>query len=92
MLGRIGESFSPSLRKIHPQVVQISAGARHLRIAAEEPQSSVGVQPAVEEGSTTRCVGRVEHALLLEVLTNEGVGTMIRSDVDASCDVRLRAA
>ncbi|HEX8011881.1 MAG TPA: acetylglutamate kinase [Casimicrobiaceae bacterium] len=24
--------------------------------------------------------GRVEHALLLEVLTNEGVGTMIRSD------------
>jgi len=24
--------------------------------------------------------GRVEHALLLEVLTNEGVGTMIRAD------------
>jgi acetylglutamate kinase len=27
--------------------------------------------------------GRVEHALLLEVLTNEGVGTMIRADVAA---------
>ena len=26
--------------------------------------------------------GRVEHALLLEVLTNEGVGTMIRADDD----------
>jgi len=24
--------------------------------------------------------GRVDHALLLEVLTNEGVGTMIRAD------------
>jgi acetylglutamate kinase len=24
--------------------------------------------------------GRVEHALLLEVLTNQGVGTMIRAD------------
>ena len=24
--------------------------------------------------------GRVAHALLLEVLTNEGVGTMIRAD------------
>ena len=34
--------------------------------------------------------GRVEHALLLEVLTNEGVGTMIRSDVDDSRDVRNR--
>ena len=34
--------------------------------------------------------GRVEHALLLEVLTNEGVGTMIRSDVDDSRDVRAR--
>jgi acetylglutamate kinase len=34
--------------------------------------------------------GRVEHALLLEVLTNEGVGTMIRSDVDDSRDVRTR--
>jgi acetylglutamate kinase len=28
--------------------------------------------------------GRVEHALLLEVLTNEGVGTMIRADEPAS--------
>ena len=27
--------------------------------------------------------GRVEHALLLEVLTNEGVGTMIRADAAA---------
>src|SRR4029434_10934352 len=27
--------------------------------------------------------GRVEHALLLEVLTNEGVGTMIRADIAA---------
>jgi len=27
--------------------------------------------------------GRVEHALLLEVLTNEGVGTMIRADATA---------
>jgi acetylglutamate kinase len=26
--------------------------------------------------------GRVDHALLLEVLTNEGVGTMIRADAD----------
>jgi acetylglutamate kinase len=28
--------------------------------------------------------GRVEHALLLEVLTNEGVGTMIRADATAA--------
>jgi acetylglutamate kinase len=34
--------------------------------------------------------GRVEHALLLEVLTNEGVGTMIRAD-DAPA-VHARAA
>jgi len=34
--------------------------------------------------------GRVEHALLLEVLTNEGVGTMIRSDVDDPREVRAR--
>jgi len=34
--------------------------------------------------------GRVDHALLLEVLTNEGVGTMIRSDVEDSRDVRTR--
>jgi len=34
--------------------------------------------------------GRVEHALLLEVLTNEGVGTMIRSDVLDSREVRHR--
>ena len=32
--------------------------------------------------------GRVEHALLLEVLTNEGVGTMIRAD-DAPPRARL---
>jgi acetylglutamate kinase len=34
--------------------------------------------------------GRVEHALLLEVLTNEGVGTMIRADHTAP--VHARAA
>ena len=31
-------------------------------------------------GAAIRFDGRVEHALLLEVLTNEGVGTMIRAD------------
>ena len=37
---------------------------------------------AVKNGVKTSHVidGRVEHALLLEVLTNEGVGTMIRAD------------
>src|SRR4029077_12241940 len=35
--------------------------------------------------------GRVDHALLLEVLTNEGVGTMIRSDVEDSREVRTRS-
>ena len=35
--------------------------------------------------------GRVEHALLLEVLTNEGVGTMIRAD-DAAPVARARRA
>jgi acetylglutamate kinase len=34
--------------------------------------------------------GRVEHALLLEVLTNEGVGTMIRADVAGNAPVRRR--
>src|SRR4029078_6914648 len=34
--------------------------------------------------------GRVEHALLLEVLTNEGVGKMSRSDCEYSRDVRVR--
>ena len=32
--------------------------------------------------------GRVEHALLLEVLTNEGVGTMIRADNTPAVHVR----
>ena len=32
--------------------------------------------------------GRVEHALLLEVLTNEGVGTMISADDAGSRDAR----
>ncbi len=32
--------------------------------------------------------GRVEHALLLEVLTNEGVGTMIRADTAEPHDAR----
>jgi len=37
---------------------------------------------AVKNGVSSSHVidGRVEHALLLEVLTNEGVGTMIRAD------------
>ena len=37
---------------------------------------------AVKNGVASSHVidGRVEHALLLEVLTNEGVGTMIRAD------------
>jgi acetylglutamate kinase len=37
---------------------------------------------AVKNGVKTSHIidGRVEHALLLEVLTNEGVGTMIKSD------------
>ena len=34
--------------------------------------------------------GRVEHALLLEVLTNEGVGTMIRADDDRPRHARAR--
>ena len=38
---------------------------------------------AVKNGVTSSHIidGRVDHALLLEVLTNEGVGTMIRADV-----------
>jgi len=38
---------------------------------------------AVRNGVTSSHIidGRVEHALLLEVLTNQGVGTMIRADV-----------
>jgi acetylglutamate kinase len=37
---------------------------------------------AVKHGVASSHVidGRVAHALLLEVLTNEGVGTMIRAD------------
>ncbi|CAG0964931.1 acetylglutamate kinase [Burkholderiales bacterium] len=40
---------------------------------------------AVRHGVTSSHIidGRVEHALLLEVLTNEGVGTMIRADEPA---------
>jgi acetylglutamate kinase len=34
--------------------------------------------------------GRVEHALLLEVLTNEGVGTMIRADDTAPVHARAK--
>ena len=41
---------------------------------------------AVKNGVASSHVidGRVEHALLLEVLTNEGVGTMIRADTVAT--------
>jgi acetylglutamate kinase len=35
--------------------------------------------------------GRVEHALLLEVLTNEGVGTMIRADDPATATATAHA-
>jgi acetylglutamate kinase len=35
--------------------------------------------------------GRVEHALLLEVLTNEGVGTMIRADDPATATTNTTA-
>ncbi len=44
---------------------------------------------AVKNGVASSHVidGRVEHALLLEILTNEGVGTMIRAD-----DASLRCA
>ena len=34
--------------------------------------------------------GRVEHALLLEVLTNEGVGTMIRADATEPVHARAK--
>ena len=41
-----------------------------------------GAMEAVRNGVKSSHVidGRVEHALLLEVLTNEGVGTMIKAD------------
>jgi acetylglutamate kinase len=46
---------------------------------------------AVKNGWRARIIdGRVEHALLLEVLTNEGVGTMIRAD--DTIPVHARAA
>jgi N-acetylglutamate kinase (EC 2.7.2.8) len=40
-----------------------------------------GALDAVQQGVTSSHIidGRVEHALLLEILTSEGVGTMIRS-------------
>ena len=41
-----------------------------------------GALDAVQHGVKTSHIidGRVEHALLLEILTSEGVGTMIRAE------------
>jgi acetylglutamate kinase len=45
------------------------------------PKISMALE-AVKNGVKTSHIidGRVEHALLLEILTDEGVGTLIRSN------------
>ena len=65
----------------HRGLVHYTVGQRHgLGLAAPEPLHVVALDAARNGVKSVHIIdGRVEHCLLLEILTDHGVGTMIKS-------------